>query len=50
VSARIIGGDEVVDDHRVRAALGLHALAGVVDDEGVDERHVAQGGVWRAFV
>ena len=29
---------EVVDDRRVRAALGLHALAGVVDDERVDER------------
>ena len=41
--------DEVVDDHRVRAALGLHALAGVVDDERVDERHVAQRGVGRAL-
>ena len=29
---------EVVDDRGVRAALGLHALAGVVDDERVDER------------
>jgi hypothetical protein len=33
---------QVVDDHRVRAALGLDALAGVVDDERVDERHVAR--------
>ena len=31
---------EVVDDHGVGAALGLHALAGVVDDERVEERHV----------
>ena len=40
---------EVVDDHRVGAALGLHALAGVVDDEGVEERHVGQRGVGRAL-
>ncbi len=40
---------EVVDDHRVRAALGLHALAGVVDDERVDERHVAERRVGRAL-
>ena len=29
---------EMVDDHRRRAALGLAALARVVDDEGIDER------------
>ncbi len=40
--------DEVVDDHRVRAALGLHALARVVDHERVDERHVAERRVGRA--
>ena len=31
---------EVVDDDGVGAALGLGALAGVVDDERVEERHV----------
>ena len=41
--------DEVVDDHRARAALGLHALAGVVDDEGVEERHAGKCGVGRAL-
>ena len=30
---------QVVDDDGVGPALGLGALAGVVDDEGVDERH-----------
>ena len=39
------GREQVIDDHRVRAALGLRALAGVVDDEGVDERQVAEGDV-----
>ena len=39
---------QVVDDHRVHAPLGLDALARVVDDEGVDERHVAERGVGRA--
>ena len=33
---------EVVDDHGMHAALGLDALARVVDDERVDERHVAE--------
>ena len=37
--------DEVVDDGGVGAAFGLGALAGVVDQERVDERQVAQGGV-----
>ena len=32
----------------MHAALGLHALARVVDDERVDERHVAERGVGRA--
>lgn len=39
---------EVVDEHRVRAPLGLGALAGVVDQEGVDQRQVAQCGVGAA--
>ena len=39
---------EVVDHDGVGAALGLHALAGVVDDERVEERHVAEAGVGRA--
>ncbi len=33
---------QVVDDHRVAAALGLRAFARIVDDEGVEQRHVAQ--------
>lgn len=37
--------DEMVDEHRVRAPLGLGALAGVVDQERVDQRQVAQRGV-----
>lgn len=37
--------DEVVDEGGVHPALGLGALAGVVDQEGVDEREVAEGGV-----
>ena len=39
---------QVVDDRRVGAPLGLHALAGVVDHERVDERDVAQRRVGRA--
>ena len=34
--------DQVVDDRGVRAALGLRALARVVDQEGVDQRQVAE--------
>ncbi len=34
--------DEVVDQHGVRAAFGLGALAGIVDQERVDQRQVAQ--------
>ena len=34
--------DQVVDEHRVRAPLGLGALTGVVDQERVDQRQVAQ--------
>ena len=30
----------MIDDSRVGAALGLRALAGVVDDERVEQRHV----------
>ena len=40
--------DEVVDEHGVRAPLGLGALAGVVDQERVDQRQVAQRGVGSA--
>ena len=36
---------QVVDDRGVRAALGLRPLAGVVDQERVDQRQVAQHGV-----
>ena len=39
---------EVVDDDGVGAALGLRALAGVVDDERVEERHVGDGDVGEA--
>ncbi len=39
----------MVDDHGVCAALGLHPLARVVDDERVDERHVAERCVGRAL-
>ena len=39
---------QVVDDRGVGAPLGLHALAGVVDHERVDERDVAQRRVGRA--
>ena len=40
--------DQVVDDRGVRAALGLRALARVVDQERVDQRQVADRGVGRA--
>ena len=39
---------QVVDDQRVDAALGLHPLAGIVDDERIDQRHVGERGVGRA--
>ncbi len=39
------GRDQVVDDRGVRAALGLRALARVVDEEGVDQRQVRDGRV-----
>ena len=35
-------GNEVVDDGGVGAALGLGSLAGVVDDERVEQRHIVQ--------
>ncbi|CAM5741350.1 hypothetical protein SHIRM173S_08738 [Streptomyces hirsutus] len=41
-------GDEVVDEGGVDPALGLGALARVVDQEGVDEGEVAEGGVGAA--
>ena len=40
--------DEVVDQHGVGAALGLGALARVVDQERVDQRQVAERGVGAA--
>ena len=36
------GWGEVIDDHRLRAPLGLGAFAGIVDDERVDMRHGSQ--------
>ena len=42
------GRQQVVDDDRVGPPLGLGALARVVDDEGVDEREVAQRHVGKA--
>ena len=38
----------MVDDDGVGPSLGLGALAGVVDDERVDERHVAERDVGEA--
>ena len=32
----------MIDDHRLRTPLGLGALAGVIDDEGIDMRHWSQ--------
>ena len=40
--------DQVVDQHGVGPALGLGALAGVVDQERVDQRQVAERGVGAA--
>ena len=40
--------DEVVDERGVRAALGLGALPGIVDQERVDQRQVAERGVGAA--
>ena len=39
---------EVVDDDGLGAALGLRALAGVVDDEGVEVGHRAEDGFGEA--
>ncbi len=39
---------QMVDDDRVRPALGLRALPGIVDQEGVDQRQVAEDRVRRA--
>ena len=36
---------QVVDDDGVSAAFGLGSFAGVVHDEGIDERHVGEGEV-----
>ena len=40
--------DEVVDQRGVRAAFGLRALPGIVDQERVDQRQVAERGVGAA--
>jgi hypothetical protein len=34
--------DEVVDEHRVGAALSLRAFTGVVDQERIDQRQITQ--------
>ncbi len=36
---------QVIDDHRLRAAFGLGALARIVDDERIDIGHRAQYGI-----
>ncbi len=43
------GRDEVIDDRGVRATFGLGALAGVVDEERVEEREVAEDGIGPAL-
>ena len=43
------GRGQMVDDHRLRAPLGLAALAGVVDDEGIEVRERAEGDLGEAF-
>ena len=40
--------DQVIDEHRVRPPLGLGALAGVVDQERIDQRQVAERGIGSA--
>ncbi len=42
------GRQQMVDDGCVGPPLGLSPLSRVVDDEGVDDRHVAQGDVGEA--
>ena len=42
------GGRQVVEDGGVRAPFGLRALARIVDDEGVEQRQVAQQAVREA--
>ena len=37
------GRDQVINDRGVGTALGLGALAGVVHDEGIEQRDVVQG-------
>src|ERR687896_1927803 len=39
------GWDQMVHDGRVRPPFGLRPLARVVYDKGIEERHVAQGGI-----
>ena len=41
---------QVVDDHRLRAPLGLRAFARVIDDERIDVRHRPQNRLWQAAV
>ena len=40
---------QMVDDHRLRAALGLAALAGIVDDERIEMRQWRQHRLGEAF-
>ena len=38
----------MVDQHRVRSTFGLRSLAGIVDQERIDQRQVAERGVGAA--
>ena len=40
---------KMADDDRRRAALGLRRLAGIIDDEGVDQRHGTESDFRRAI-
>ena len=37
---------QMVDDHRLRAPLGLRAFAGIVDDEGIEMGQLAPERIW----
>ena len=44
------GRRQMADDDRRRAALGLRRLAGIIDDEGIDQRHGAERDFRRAIL